>query len=321
MNFHFGEMKIMRILVTGGAGYIGSMLVPKILGQGHEVTVIDNFSYKQNSLLDLCYHPNFEIIRGDVRDLGLMKKLLIKSDFIIPLACLTGAPRCEQDPQSAQSINFESIAWLLKNRSREQKIIFPTTNSGYGVGEKDIYCDEKSPLRPISLYGRLKVQIEEEILSQGDAITFRFATVFGASPRMRLDLLVNDFVYRAFKDRFIVLFEGSFKRNYLSIHDATDAFLFAMENFDKMKNEAFNVGLDDANLSKIELCQLIQNIIPQFYFTESSVGKDPDQRNYIISNKKIARLGFKAKIPLSAGINELLRAYQIVQKNEHTNLV
>lgn len=310
----------MQIFVTGGAGYIGSRLVPKLLAQGHQVSVLDRFLYGQTSLLDSCHHPALQLIRGDVRDASVMAPLLKKADVIIPLACLTGAPACAQDPLAAQSVNYDAIDWILKKRSLAQKIIFPTTNSGYGVGEKDIFCDETTPLRPLSLYGKLKVQIEEEILAKGEAVTFRLATVFGASPRMRLDLLVNDFVYRALTDRFIVLFEGHFKRNYLSIHDATEAFVFAINHFEALKNEPYNVGLDDANLSKIELCQLIQKAVPQFYFTEAPLGKDPDQRNYIISNEKIGRKGFRAQTSLISGIQELLKAYEIVKKNEYSNL-
>ncbi len=311
----------MKILVTGGAGYIGSVLVPELLRAGHEVTVIDNFLYNQQSLLDVCNFKTLTVVRGDARDTELLKKHLPGKDFVIPLACIVGAPACDADPVAATSINRDAVLTLLKLRTAEQKIIFPNTNSGYGRMQEGVaYCDETSPLEPVSLYGKLKVETEKALLAAGNAITFRLATVFGASPRMRMDLLVNDFVYRALIDRTAVLFEPHFKRNYVHVRDVTRAFMHAMEHFDSMKNEAYNVGLSDANLSKSELCAEIKKQLPQFVYVESAIGEDPDKRNYIVSNAKIEATGFKPQVSLTEGIAELVKAYQIIRKNEFTNL-
>src|SRR4030042_1717170 len=283
----------MKILVTGGAGYIGSILVPLLLQRGYPVVVIDNFMYQQNSLLDCCQNKNLTIIRGDARDRDLISGQVEKVDAIFPLACLTGAPLCSKDPIGAKTTNFDAIKMILDLRSKDQIVIFPTTNSGYGIGEKGAYCTEETPLRPISLYGKLKVEIEKLILDSGNCITLRFATLFGISPRMRLDFLVNDFTYRAATDRFLVLFEAHFKRNYLHVRDAARAFIHGLENFNTMKNEPYNVGLSDANLSKWELCEEIKKQVPDFYFVEAKIGEDPDKRNYIVSNTKIEGTGFK----------------------------
>lgn len=310
-----------KILVTGGAGYIGSVLVPELLSANHEVTVVDNFLYNQTSLIDVCHDKNFTMVRGDVRDEKLMSQVLPGKDFIIPLACLVGAPLCDRDPVSAHTINLGAIELILKLRTKGQKIIFPNTNSGYGVGEGDTaFCTEESPLRPVSLYGQLKVEAEEKILAAGDSITFRLATVCGASPRMRLDLLVNDFVYRAVNDRFVVLFEAHFKRNYIHIRDVAHAFMHAMENFETMKGNSYNVGLSDANLSKAELCAEIKKKIPDFVYLESPVGFDPDKRNYVISNEKIEKTGFATKVSLPDAIDELIKVYKIVKRNTYANI-
>jgi len=309
-----------KILVTGGAGYIGSILVPELLFMGHKVIVIDNFMYNQSSLLNCCHDKNLTIINGDARSEETILGPLQVVDAIIPLACLTGAPICARDPLGAKSTNFEAIETLLKKRSKNQRIIFPTTNSGYGVGEKGKFCTEDTPLRPISLYGKLKVEIEKILLQEENTITLRFATVFGISPRMRLDLLVNDFTYRALNDRYLVLFEASFKRNYLHVRDAAAAFIFCLKNFDSMKGESYNVGLSDANLSKLELCQKIQKFVPNFYFTESPIGEDIDKRDYIVSNEKIEGKGFKAKISLEKGIEELIKGYQVIKRNQYSNI-
>lgn len=309
-----------KILVTGAAGYIGSVLVPELLNRGDEVTAIDNFMYNQSSLLDVCHNKDLTIVRGDSRDKNLISKHIQGVDFIIPLACLVGAPLCDKDPVAAKSVNLDAIKTILELRRPKQKIIFPNTNSGYGIGQKGIHCDETTPLNPVSLYGRLKVEAERAILEAGNAITLRLATVFGVSPRMRLDLLVNDFVYRAVNDRFIVLFEPHFKRNYIHVRDVARAFIHALENFETMKNEPYNVGLSDANLSKLELCEEIKKQIPNFYFVEAEVGEDPDKRDYIVSNEKIEKTGFKPQVSLSDGIAELIKGYQIVKKNQFANV-
>ena len=310
----------MKILITGAAGYLGSVLTPRLLKEGHQVTVLDNFMYSQTSLLDCCYDENLTIVRGDTRDKALMEKLMKDADAIFPLACLTGAPLCAKDPQGAQSILVDAVKMILKMKSKNQKIIYPTTNSGYGIGEKGKFCTEKTPLRPVSLYGKLKVEAENAILDSGNGITLRLATAFGVSPRMRLDLLVNDFTYRAVNDRFVVLFEAHFKRNYIHVRDVAKAFIHGLNHFDKMKGEPYNVGLSDANLSKLELCQEIKKHVADFYFVEATIGEDPDKRDYIVSNEKIEKAGFKPDVSLSSGIKELVKAYKILKRNQYANV-
>ncbi len=310
----------MRILVTGGAGYLGSIIVPELLARGHEVTVIDNFRYAQSSLLDCCHNPKLAIIRGDAGERELIKKRLFGADVIIPLAALVGAPLCKKEPDESRRVNVDAVRLAVELARPEQKIIFPTTNSGYGIGEAGVYCTEETPLRPISLYGRQKVEAERMILDRGHAITLRLATVFGISPRMRLDLLVNDFVYRALRDRFLVLFEADFKRNYIHIRDVARAFIHCLDNFERMKGQAYNVGLSDANLSKRELCVEIQKQVPDFYFTKAAVGEDPDKRDYIVSNAKIEATGFTPEVSLAKGITELLKGYQVIRENRYSNV-
>ncbi len=309
----------MKILVTGAGGYIGSILVPMLLQKGHDVVALDNFMYQQTSLTDICYHPKVEIIRGDVRDMKLTASLIKRVDAILPLACLTGAPICARDPVGAKSINYDAVKNILELKSKAQMLIFPCTNSGYGVGEAGLHCDESSPLKPVSIYGQLKVDVEKILLDSGESVTFRFATVFGVSPRMRLDLLVNDFVYRAVNDRFVVLFEPHFKRNYLHVRDAANAFIHTLENYGKMKGQPYNVGLSEANMSKAELCNEIKKAIPEFQILEAPVGEDPDKRNYIISNAKIEATGFKTQVNLQAGIGELIKGFQIIRRNQYGN--
>ncbi len=310
----------MKILITGAAGYIGSVLTPMLLAHGHDIVAVDNFMYNQQSLLDCCHDPHLTIVRGDARNSELVSQIIKGIDFIIPLACIVGAPACAKDPTAARSVNLEAIQLILKLRRPDQKIIFPNTNSGYGLGQAELSCDENSPLRPISLYGKLKVQAEKEILENRNSICFRLATVFGVSPRMRLDLLVNDFVYRALSDRAVILFEAHFKRNYIHVHDVSRAFIHCIEHFEAMKGLPYNVGLSDANLSKLELCQEIQKQVPGFYFHEAPIGEDPDKRNYIVDNSRIEATGFKPRVSLQAGISELIKSYQIVRKNSFTNL-
>jgi len=307
-------------LVTGGAGYIGSILVPSLLQHGYEVTVLDNFMYNQTSLLDCCHDKKLSIIRGDARDRSLVTQLLKHNDVIFPLACLTGAPICAKDPVGAQTINFDAIKMLLDLRSREQLVIFPTTNSGYGIGQEGIYCTEETPMNPISLYARLKVDIEKLILESGNSITLRLATAFGVSPKMRLDLLPNDFTYRAVTDRFLILFEAHFKRNFIHVLDIAKAFRHSLENFDTMKDQPYNVGLSDANLSKLELCQEIKQLVPDFWFIESEMGEDPDKRNYIVSNEKIEKTGYKPDISLQEGLVGLIKGFQVIRRNQYANV-
>ncbi len=310
----------MKILVTGAAGYIGSILVPTLLKEGYEVTALDNFMYNQTSLLDCCYHKKLTIIRGDARDKGLISECLKDAGAIFPLACLTGMPICSKDPVGARTVNLDAVRMILELRSKDQPIIFPTTNSGYGIRQEGIYCTEETPLNPISLYGQLKVEAERLILDAGNGITLRLATAFGISPRMRLDLLVNDFTYRAVTDGFVVLFEAHFKRNYIHVRDAAKAFIHCLKNFDKAKDEPYNVGLSDANISKWELCEKIKKQVPKFYFVESKIGEDPDKRDYIVSNAKIEATGFKPDISLQMGIAELIKGYQVITKNQFSNV-
>ena len=310
----------MKILVTGGAGYIGSVLVPMLLKHGHSVTVLDNFMYRQVSLLECCSSRNFRVIRADIRDLDILKEELPKADVILPLACLTGAPACAKDPKGAYDINYESIKFISDMKSPSQLLVFPSTNSGYGVGQSNIYCDEDTPLQPVSTYGRLKVEIEKYLLDKGDSVTFRFATLFGISPRMRLDLLVNDFTFRAFTDRFVVLFEHNFKRNYLHVRDAARAFLHAIDKYEDMVGNPYNVGLSDANLSKKELCETIQSQLPEFQILFSEFGSDPDKRNYIVSNDRIESTGYRTSISLNDGIQELILGFNILERQAYSNL-
>ncbi len=308
-----------KILVTGGAGYIGSVLIPKLLLDGYEVTCVDNLMYEPTSLMMATTNKNFNLIIGDARDKELMKPLIEKSDVIIPLACMTGAPLCNKDKVAAASVNKDSVVMCSDLSSQDQLLIYPCTNSGYGIGEEGIFCTEESPLKPISLYGKLKVEAENILLQKGNAITFRLATVFGISPRPRLDLLVNDFTYRAYFDKTVVLFEAEFKRNYLHIEDAADGFRFAINNPNLMGN-CFNLGYSEANLSKRELCEEIKNVIPDFVYLISEIGSDIDKRNYIVSNQKIEDAGFKAKRDLSTGIKELVKALPLLKRTQFANI-
>jgi nucleoside-diphosphate-sugar epimerase len=310
-----------RVLVTGGAGYLGSVLVPALLDRGFAVSVIDSFMYGQDSLAAVCHRPEFSVVRGDVRSLDTMKPLLKEADIIIPLAALVGAPLCDRDPIAATSTNLRAIVDMLPHLAATQRVILPVTNSGYGVGEAGKYCTEETPIRPVSLYGRDKVEVERTLLDRHpSSISLRLATVFGMSPRMRLDLLVNDFTYRAYTDRFIVLFESHFKRNFIHVRDVARAFLHAIDHFDTMKGEIYNVGLSDANLSKLELCEQIQRHLPSFVIHESDIGKDPDKRDYIISNEKIERTGYKPVFSLDDGIRELIKGFAMIRNSRYSNV-
>ncbi len=310
---------MMRILVTGGAGYIGSILVPHLLNAGHSVTVLDNLLFNQAPLLDQCLNPSFDFVNGDARDEKLIRSLIAKSDCILPLAAIVGAPACNRDPIGATTLNCDAVALIARLRSKSQLVLMPITNSGYGIGKPGVPCTEESPLQPISVYGTTKVEAEKILLDTGEAISFRLATVFGASPRMRLDLLVNDFVFRAVNDRAVILFEAHFKRNYIHVRDVARVFSHGIENFETMKGRAYNVGLSDANLSKLELCERIQKHIPQFVFSESNIGEDPDKRDYVVSNRRIEATGWKPVCSLDDGIAELIKAYRIVKHTEYRN--
>ncbi len=309
-----------RILVTGGAGYLGSILCEHLLAQGYQVVVLDNLMYGQEPLFHLCANSRLEFVRGDVRDERLLKKLLAEVDAIIPLAAIVGAPACDRDPWLAKAVNLESIRLLNRLRSSQQKVIYPVTNSGYGAKSGEVHCTEDSPLEPISLYGRTKVEAEAELLGSSGAVTLRLATVFGMSSRMRLDLLVNHFTYAAVTDRYLVLFEKNFKRNFVHIRDVADCFVHALQNFDTMQGKAFNVGLDSANMSKEELAQNIQKHVPELVLHCSEIGQDPDKRNYIVSNQRLREAGFEAQRSLDDGIRELLKGYRMMARGRFFNV-
>ena len=310
---------MVKVLVTGGAGYIGSALTGRLLLRGMDVAVVDNLLYRQTSLLQYFDDPRFSFVRGDARDERLMRELVRDRDVILPLAAIVGAPACARDPRLATSVNLDAVAMLDRLRSPAQAVVFPTTNSGYGVGQAGVFCTEETPMNPISLYGVLKVELEQALLAAG-AVSLRLATVCGISPRMRLDLLVNDFTYRAVTDRFVVLFEAHFKRNYIHVRDVARAFLHALDHFDAMRGQPYNVGLSDANLSKLELCQEIQKQVPDFTIMEAPIGKDPDQRNYIVSNAKIEATGYRPQVSIQRAIAELIKGYQIIRRNQHANV-
>lgn len=309
----------MRVLITGGAGYLGSVMVPRLLAAGHHVTVLDNFMYGQASLLDCCHDPGLEIVRGHALDRPLLTRLCATADAIFPLACLTGAPACDRDPVGARAVAVDAVRLLLELRSPRQLVVFPNTNSGYGIGEDGTECTEESPLRPVSLYGRLKVEAEAAVLDAPNTIALRLATVFGPSPRMRIDLLVNDFTYRAVTDGFVVLFEGHFKRNFVHVRDVARAFGFCLEQASTLTGRPYNVGLSEGNLSKRELCDEIRRHVPRFAVLEAEIGRDPDQRNYVVSNARIEKAGFRAEISMPTGIGELVKAYAIVRKQTYGN--
>lgn len=309
-----------KVLVTGGAGYIGSVLVPILLNNNYKVTVVDSLIHGQSSLLDCCANSNFDFIKEDICNNDRMSSLIPNYDVLILLAALVGAPACKVNPALTRLVNYDAHMNMIRKISPSQMVLFPNTNSGYGIGDKDGYCTEETPLNPISEYGITKVEVEKELLDRGHAVTYRLATVFGASPRMRMDLLVNDFTYRAYRDNFIILFEEHFRRNFIHIRDIAKAFIFGINNYEKMKGEPYNVGLSSANLTKKELCEKIKAHVPKLYIHSAPVGEDPDKRDYIVSNEKIESLGWKPDYTLDDGIEELLKAYKILKVTQFTNV-
>lgn len=308
------------VLVTGGAGYLGSILVPELLARGYRTTVVDNFRYDQNSLAHVCHHPAFEVVRGDVRVADVMRPLVSRADIIIPLAAYVGAPLCDRDPVGAATTNHDAVVMMLDMLSPEQRVLMPTSNSAYGTGDADHFCTEDSPLRPHSLYAVEKVRVEQALMTHPNAISFRLATVFGMSPRMRLDLLVNDLTYRALHDGFVALFEADFTRNYVHIADVARVFIHGLEHYASMRGQIYNVGLSNANLSKRELCHTIQRHLPRFTFVETERGRDPDQRNYIVSNAKIEATGFQPHVSLDEGIRELIKGFTMLRNTRYGNV-
>ena len=317
-----------KILVTGGAGYIGNVLVENLLNAGYKVTVIDSLIHTQTCLLEYCSNDNFKFVYGDVRNKPLFKSLISENDIIIHLAAYVGLSACKKFPSETVEVNYESAKFLAENIRKDQVIIYPTTNSGYGLGQhsngKAIYCTEETPLKPISLYGETKSDAEKVLLATKRTISLRLATVYGFSKRMRMDLLVNDFVWRAYNDKFVVLFESHFLRNFVHIQDVAGAILFCITNHKskKMLGEVYNVGNTSINMSKMDLCLAIKKQVPDFCIMESEINKDPDQRNYIVSNEKLEKLGWSCKHSLDDGIKELLHGYPIIKNTstQFTNL-
>jgi nucleoside-diphosphate-sugar epimerase len=310
---------VARILVTGGAGYLGSVLCERLLAAGHRVTALDALLHGVPSLLHLCAQPGFEFVRGDARDEALLARLLRDADAILPLAAVVGAPACDADPWLARSTNLDAVRALLRLRSPAQLVVFPTTNSGYGTKSGDLHCTEETPLEPISLYGRTKVEAEAAVLDGPNALTLRLATVFGSSPRMRLDLLVNHFVHAAVTEGYLVVFEKEFKRNFIHIRDVADCFVFCLENGARLAGRSYNAGLDAANVSKQELALKVKQHVPGFHVVFSEIGSDPDKRNYVVSNQRLREAGFEAHRSLDSGIDELVRAYRMLPRGGFRN--
>lgn len=309
-----------HIVVTGAAGYLGSILCEHLLARGYQVTAVDNLMYGQNSLFHFCANPRFEFVFGDARNENLIREVVSKADVLIPLAAIVGATACDRDPLTATSVNLDAVRLINRLRSPQQLVIYPTTNSGYGTRSGETFCTEETPLEPISLYGQTKSQAEAALLDAPNVISLRLATVFGMSPRMRLDLLVNHFVYAAVTDGYLVIFEKDFKRNYIHIRDIADCFIHCIENAEQMAGRVYNVGLDAANLSKEELALKVKEHVPGFYIHFAPIGSDPDKRNYIVSNKRLREAGFEARRSIDDGIKELLKGYRMMGRGRHKNV-
>ena len=299
-----------KILITGGAGYIGSMLSTELVSLGYQVTVIDNLKYEKSSLDHLYYYKNFSFINSDVRNEKILRENIKKHEFIIPLAALVGAPLCEKFKKDAITTNLEAIKLILKNLNKKKKIIYLTTNSGYGIGEKNKFCNESSPLKPISLYGQTKCDAENEVRKFKNSISFRLATVFGSSFRMRSDLLVNNFVQRAVNENYIDIFEPKFRRNFIHVRDVVRGIVFSIKNFNRLKSNVYNLGLSSANITKIDLAKKIKKQLKKLKIRVVKNKSDPDKRDYFVSNAKIEKKGFKANISLEQGIRELIQVFR-----------
>ena len=308
-----------KILITGGAGYLGSMIATYLIKEGHEVTIIDKMVFSKTSLLHLHFFKNFNFIEGDVLNKNLIKKNLKNKDFVIPLAALVGAPLCDKHPRMTKQLNVEAIRTICQLVGKKQKIIYLTSNSGYGIGKKDKYCDENSPLNPVSLYGKTKNEAEKIVIQRGNSIAFRLATVFGFSYRMRTDLLVNFMTLKALKEGEIKVFEPHFRRNFIHVRDVANAILFSIKNFEKIKNNTYNLGLSTANITKLDLLKKIKKYVPNLKIIINNKFKDPDQRDYFVSNRKIEKAGFKASIDLDTGIKELIKVFNIIKNQKFKN--
>ena len=309
-----------RVLVTGGAGYLGSILCEHLIAAGYAVTVLDSLQHGGAPLLHLGASPRFDFVRGDARDEEVMRGLLARHDVVVPLAAIVGASACDRDPQMAESVNLGAIRMLDRLRSPDQLVVFPNTNSGYGTRAELAVCTEDTPLEPISLYGRTKVQAEAELLGRPNAVSLRLATVFGLSPRMRLDLLVNHFVHVAVTQGYLVLFEAHFRRNFVHVRDVADAVLHAIANGGAMAGRAYNVGLDEANLTKAELAERVRAQVPHFHVTEAAIGRDPDRRDYLVSNERLRAAGFVARRGLDDGIRELIKGLAMLPRSPFHNV-
>jgi nucleoside-diphosphate-sugar epimerase len=310
-----------KVLITGGAGYLGSVLTEVLLNKGYQVTVLDNLIYKQTSVAPFSYHKNFRFVLGDVTNNSTLRPLVESHDVIIPLAAIVGMPSCKAQPELTVKVNYEQVKNITQWVTKDQMVMIPNTNSQYGSSSEII--TEESPFKPLSLYAETKCDAEKAVLDSGNGIALRLATVFGMSYRMRMDLLVQDFVYKAITDGYLVVFEYHFIRNYIHVRDIANTFLFMIENYEKCNNNAFNVGLTSANCTKLELAQTIQKYVPDLVIVENNFKQDFDQRNYMVSNAKLESQGWSPTFTLEDGIQELIEGYQLIKKfkdKDFTNL-